>query len=87
MMQPTGIDDIMVAAEVSIRGIANRVIFGKDYYALLHVHTMVLASMFTIHLEALARWLVNEEKHLEYMLAFNVHPLLDTLSEKNVSVE
>ena len=74
----------MVAAEFCIRGTAHRVIFGNDYYALLHAHTMVHASLFTIHLEALARWLINEEKYMECMLAFNVHPLLDALSEKNV---
>ena len=36
---------------------------------MLHVHTMVHASLFTIHLEALARWLINEEKYMEYMSA------------------
>ncbi len=66
LMQATGIDDIMVAAEVCICRTANRVIFGKVYYAMLHIHTMVLASLFTIHLEALARWLISEEKYLEY---------------------
>ena len=64
LMQATGIDDIMVAVEVCIRGTANRIISGKEYYAMLHVHTMVHASLFTIHLEALARWLTNEEKYL-----------------------
>ena len=46
---------------------ANRVISGKDYYAMLHVHTVVRASLFTIQLEELARWLINEEKYMEYM--------------------
>ena len=67
LMQTIGIDDIMVAAKsVSVEqqtGSYN----GKDYYAMLHVHTTVHASLFTIHLEALSRWLINEEKYLEYM--------------------
>ena len=53
LMQATGVDDIMVAAEVCISGTANRVISGKDYYAMLHVHTVVRASLFTIHMKAL----------------------------------
>ena len=67
LMQATGIDDIMVAVEVCIRRTANMVIFGKDYYAMLHIHTTVLASLFTIHLKALARWLISEEKYFTYM--------------------
>ncbi len=62
LMQATGIDDIMVAAEVCIRGRANMIISGRDYYAMLHVHTMVHASLLNTPLEALARWLINEEK-------------------------
>ena len=59
LMQATGInDDTMVAAEVCIGRTANIFIFGKDYYALLHVDTMEHASLFTIHLEAL----INEKK-------------------------
>ena len=61
------IDDIMVAAEVCIHRTANRVISGKDYYAMVHVHILVHASLFNTHLEALARCLINEEKYLEYM--------------------
>ena len=67
LMQATGIDDSMVAAEVCLRGRAHMVIFGKYYYAMLHVNTMVHASMSTIHWEALVGWFINKEHDLEYM--------------------
>ena len=61
-------------------------ISGKDYYAMLHAHIMVYAAMFALHWEAFARWLVDEEKDLEYMcvLSNNVQLLLDALSEEDV---
>ena len=65
LTQATEIDDVMVAAEVFIRRTANRVISGKDYYAMLHAHTTVLVSLFNIHLEALARCLINQAPLLE----------------------
>ena len=85
LMQATEIDDIMIAAEGCLRGTTNKLIYGKDYYAMLHVHTMGHAS-FTIPWETLARYLINEENDMEYisMLAFNAQILLDAQSENNV---
>lgn len=53
---------------------------------MLHAHNMVYAAMFALHWEAFARWLVDEEKDLEYMcvLSNNVQLLLDALSEEDV---
>lgn len=47
---------------------------------------MVCAAMFALHWEAFAKWLVDEEKDLEYMCVFsnNVQLLLDALSEEDV---
>jgi hypothetical protein len=75
----------MVEADVCLRGTANKIISGKDYYAMLRAHTMLHAAMFALHWEAFARWL-NEEKDLECMsmLAANIQLLLDALSEKDV---
>jgi len=86
LMQGTGIEDIMVEADVCLRGTANKIVSGKDYYAMLRAHSMVHAAMFTLHWEAFSRWLINEEKDLECisMLASNVQLLLDALSEKDV---
>ena len=63
-----------------------KIISGKDYYAMLHAHSMVYAAIFALHWEAFSRWLVTEEKELEYMcvLANNVQQLLDALSEEDV---
>ena len=36
----------MVEAAVCLRGTANKIISGKDYYAMLHTHTMVYAATF-----------------------------------------
>ena len=55
LMQSTGIEDIMVEAAVCLRGTASKIISGKDYYAMLHAHTMVYAAMFDLHWEAFAR--------------------------------
>ena len=53
---------------------------------MLHAHTMVYAVMFSVLWEVFARWLVTEEKDLEYicLLANNVELLLDALSEVDV---
>ena len=85
-MQATAIDDIMVTSEVGIPGTPNNVIYVNDCYAMSHMHTMMHSSLYTIHCIASARWLINEEKYLEYrsIIAFNVNLLLDALSEKNV---
>ncbi|KAJ8362618.1 hypothetical protein AAFF_G00365430 [Aldrovandia affinis] len=86
LMQASGIEDIMVEADVCLRGTANKIISGKDYYTMLRAHTMVHAAMFALHWEAFTRWLIIEEKDLECIsvLAINVLLLLDALSEKDV---
>ena len=86
LMQATGIEDIMVEADVCLRGTANKIISGKDYYAMLRAHTMVHAAMFNLHWEAFARWLIMEAMDFECTsaLASNVQLLLDALSEKDV---
>ena len=43
-MQSTGIEDIMVEADVFLRGTANAIISGKDYYAMLRAHTLLQAA-------------------------------------------
>ncbi|KAJ8417259.1 hypothetical protein AAFF_G00284860 [Aldrovandia affinis] len=65
LMQASGIEDIMVEADVCLHGTANKIISGKDYYAMLRAHTMVHAAMFALHWEAFTRWLIIEEKDLE----------------------
>ena len=44
LMQSTGIEDIMVEADVFLRGTANAIISGKDYYAMLRAHTLLQAA-------------------------------------------
>lgn len=83
LMLSTGIEDIMVKADVRLRGTTNKIISGKDYYAMLHAHAMVYAAMFALH-KAFARWLVDEEKKLEDMcVSNNVQQLLNSLSEED----
>ena len=43
-MQSTGIEDIMVEADVFLRGTANAIISGKDYYAMLRAHILLHAA-------------------------------------------
>ncbi|KAJ8403226.1 hypothetical protein AAFF_G00354430 [Aldrovandia affinis] len=78
--------DIMVEADVCLRGTANKIISGKDYYTMLHAHTIVHAAMFALHWEVFTKWLITEEKDLERIsvLAINVQLLLDALSEMDV---
>jgi len=85
LMQATGIEDIMVEANICLRGTANKIISGKDYYAMLRAHSMVHAAMFALHWEAFERWLVNDGKDLEFMstLACNLQLLLDAVSESD----
>ena len=86
LMEATAIEDILVEADVCLRGTANKIISGKDYYAMLRAHTMVHAAMFSLHWEAFARWLIMEEIDLECIsvLVSNVQLLLDALSEEDV---
>ena len=82
LMQATGIEDIMVEANICLRGTANKIISGKDYYAMLRA---VHVAMFSLHCEAFERWLVNDGKDLEFMstLACNLQLLLDAVSESD----
>ena len=41
LMQATGIEDIMDEADICLRGTANKIISGKDYYTMLRAHTMI----------------------------------------------
>ncbi len=84
LMQASGVEDIIVEADVCHRGTAKKM-SGKDYYAMLHSHTVVHAAMFALHWEAFAKWLIDEEKELECMsmLTCNVQLLIDALPEKN----
>ena len=52
LMQATGIEDLMVEAQVCLCGTANKIMSGKDYYAMLRAHSMVHAAMFALHWEA-----------------------------------
>jgi len=85
LMQATGIEDIMVEADICLRGTANKIIAGKDYYTMLRAHTVVHAAMFFLYWGAFARWLISEDKDLDRMpvLASNVQILLDALAEKD----
>ena len=72
----------MVVAEVFLRGTEYNITYGKDYCAMVRAHTMVHATVFTIHWEAFARWLIEEEHDLGYMSmpATNIQLLLRALS-------
>lgn len=85
LMQSTGIEDIMVEANICLRGTANKIISGKDYYAMLRAHSMIHTAMFNLHWEAFERWLVDEGKDLEFMskLACNIQLLLDALTQRD----
>ena len=46
LMQSTGIEDIMVETDVFLRGTANTIISGKDYYAMLRAHTVTCGHVY-----------------------------------------
>ena len=87
LMQSTGIEDIMVETDVFLRGTANTIISGKDYYAMLRAHTMLHAAMFNLHWKAFAEWLIQEEKDMDYIsvLASNLQLLLEALSKTDAA--
>ena len=87
LMQSTGIEDIMVETDVFLRGTANTIISGKDYYAMLRAHTLLHAAMFTLHWKAFAEWLIQEEKDIDYIsvLASNLKLLLEALSKTDAA--
>lgn len=82
LMLSTGIEDIIVEANICLQETANKIISGKDYYAKLRTHSMIHTAKFNLHWEAFERWLVNEGKDLGFMptLARNIQLLLDALS-------
>ena len=86
-MQSTGIEDIMVETDVFLRGTANTIISGKDYYAMLRAHTLLHAAMFTLHWKAFAEWLIQEEKDMDHIsvLASNLKLLLEALSKTDAA--
>ena len=72
VMQSSGIEDILVEADVYHPGTANKIMSGKDYYAMLHAHSLVLAAMLEMHWEAFERWLISEPdgSELDWMALF-----------------
>ena len=44
-MKGSGIEDILVESRVCLRGPANKVIAGKDYYKMVHHHSLVSEAM------------------------------------------
>jgi len=52
LMRASGIEDLLVEAQVCLRGTADKIMSGKDYYAMLHVHSLEHAVMFQLHWEA-----------------------------------
>jgi len=85
LMKETGLEDMLVEANVCLRGTANKLMAGKDYYAMLKAHSMIHAAMFDLHWEAFEKWLVGEGKDIECisLLASNVQLLLDAISEND----
>jgi hypothetical protein len=82
LMRATGIEDILVEAEICHRGTANKIMSAKDYYAMLHAHSLVHAAMFQLHWEAFENWLIDENKGHEEIaiLSQSMHPLIEDLT-------
>ena len=40
----------------------------NDYCAMLRAYTLLHAAMFTLHWEAFAEWLIQEEKDMDYII-------------------
>lgn len=85
LMKGSGIEDILVEADICLRGTANKIMSGKDYYAMLRAHSLINASMFGLHWEAFERWLVNENRDLDCMseLSTTVLNLMESISQEN----
>ena len=81
-MRASGIENLLVEAQVCLRGAADKIMSGKDYYAVLHAHGLVHTAMFQLHWEVFKNRLATEEKGLETMslLASKVEPMLEALS-------
>jgi hypothetical protein len=85
LMKGTGCEDILVESGISLRGTANKIMTGKDYYAMLRARSLVNSAMFKIHWEAFEDWLVDEGVYLEFLsvLSDNVQDITTALTEQN----
>ena len=62
LMRNSGIEEILVLSGVCLRGTANKIMSGKDYYAMLRAHTTVEMAMFKLYWHAFEKWLIKEER-------------------------
>jgi len=67
LMQTTGIEDILVEAQICLRGRANKIISGKNEHAMLRAHSMVHAAIFTLHWKAFEKWMMDQRIDLDCM--------------------
>lgn len=71
LMRESGIEDLLVAAEVCGRGTANKVMAGKDYYKMVRYHSWLGEAFFMLMWEAFEQWLLDKEldNHMETLSA------------------
>ncbi|CAG9771492.1 unnamed protein product [Ceutorhynchus assimilis] len=69
IMSNSGIEDLLVEANILLPGTANKVIGGgKDYYKMIRAHNLVHSAVFELYWEQFSEWLLDtnvENSHLE----------------------
>ena len=82
LLQSTGLEEIMIEADVFLLGTAKTIISGKDYYAKLRAQTLLHAAHVYPTLEGIC-WVADSrwEKQGLSVLASNLQLLLEVLSK------
>lgn len=65
LMKSTGIEDILVNSGICQAGTVNKLLDGKDYYAMIHAHTVVERAMFGLLWESFESWTLEQGDCLE----------------------
>jgi hypothetical protein len=70
-MRESGIEEVLVAAEICGRGTANKVMAGKDYYKMVRYHSWLGEAFFMLKWEAFEQWLLDRDlnNHIESLSA------------------
>lgn len=64
-MKGTGLEEVLVHGKVCTRGVANKIIAGKDYYEILEAYTIVQAAIFQLFWDQFETWLIAHGKEYE----------------------
>ena len=60
LFRSSGIEAVLVEADVFLAGTMNKLMSGKDYYSMVRCHSLMLSTMLELYWEAFEKWTLEE---------------------------